>query len=507
MSTGRNIIKYCKIRFRLLSPLQIGSGENNVTDHDIIKDAQGKPFIPASAIAGYFRDALFRSLLTQMDKEYARRTIDSALGYVLINREENDDTSISDIYNVSEDDDFPQSKKSSLIFYDANINENQFHVTRRDQVALNERKSSVPGAKFDTEILEPDVTFDTYLEEVLNEVNAESMAEKILQIWSCDEVAFGAKTTRGMGAVEVEKIWEKDFDLNTPDGTKEWVDFSVYGEPYGSSFTENDEVTERYVSSRTQNTPGNSCTLTLSLSQKGGISIRRYTTGPSASPDNNSNKKSNESAQIPDYEQMTEHVRHKQNSRRGSSSEEPGWVSVQRPVIPGTSWAGAFRHHMKGLMSATEQEMECWFGHVRGKDKTKSIITFSDSIIEGASSKLLSRNAIDRFSGGTIDGALFTEKTYYGGHTKLKIHFREDVRLNENIESASIEKKYKDALAATIADLHAGFMAIGGLTAVGRGLFTVTAFNGEPFSGDAMELYELVHAYLFGKGDASEEGT
>lgn len=507
MSTGRNIIKYCKIRFRLLSPLQIGSGDNNVTDHDIIKDAQGRPFIPASAIAGYFRDALFRSLLTQMDKEDARRTIDTALGYVLINSDEDGDTSTTGMISVPEDDDSPQSQKSSVIFYDATINEEQFHVTRRDQVALNERKSSVRGAKFDTEILEPDVTFDTYLEEVLSEDNVESMTEKILRIWSGKEVAFGAKTTRGMGAIEVEKIWEKDFDLNTPDGTKEWVNFSVYGEPYGNTFTEDDEVTKRYASSKTANTPGSSCTITLSLQQAGGISIRRYTTGPSASPDNDSNKKNRASVQIPDYEQMTEYVRQKQNSDQNSSSEEPVWVSVQKPVIPGTSWAGAFRHHMKGLMSATEHEMECWFGHVRGKDKTKSIITFSDSIIKGASSKLLSRNAIDRFSGGTIDGALFTEKTYYGGHTDLKISFREDVRQNENIKSASIEKKYKEALAATIADLHAGFMAIGGLTAVGRGLFTVTAFNGAPFSGDAVDLYELVRAYLCEKSDASEEGT
>ena len=209
MSTGRNIIKYCKIRFRLRSPLQIGSGENKVTDHDIIKDAQGKPYIPASAIAGYFRDALFRSLLTRMDKKDARGIIDTALGYVLINSDDSD-TFISGVNSVPEDDDSPQSQKSLVIFYDATINEEQFHVTRRDQVALNERKSSVRGAKFDTEILEPDVTFDTYLEEVLNEDNVESMTEKILQIWSGDNVAFGAKTTRGMGAVEVEKIWEKD---------------------------------------------------------------------------------------------------------------------------------------------------------------------------------------------------------------------------------------------------------------------------------------------------------
>ena len=33
-------------------------------------------------------------------------------------------------------------------------------------------------------------------------------------------------------------------------------------------------------------------------------------------------------------------------------------------------------------------------------------------------------------------------------------------------------------------DLHNGYMAVGGLTSVGRGMFEIIAVNGDNFSGD-----------------------
>ena len=500
MNTDRNLIKYCKIRFRLLSPLEIGSGENNFTDHDLIRDSEGKPFIPASAIAGYFREALFCILLPVKGKEEARDIINSTLGYVRINAEEDNGILEPNDADTAVDPDFPQSLESTVFFYDATINEEHYHISRRDQVALNDYKSSLTGAKFDAEILEPDVTFDTYLEETLNGNNCNSMIDKILRIWSTERVSFGAKTTRGMGITQIEKILIKDFDLNTPEGTEAWVDFSIYGGTYGDSFTEEDDVTGQYIDGNTEQTSGNDCTITLSLQQEGGISIRKYTTGSSVSMDPSFHKKSlSKPASSPDYEQMTEHVSIKQDARHGADQNGDRWISESRPVIPGTSWAGAFRHHMKVLMSASEHDLGKWFGYVKGKNKEKSLISFSDSIIEGSRAKIISRNAIDRFSGGTIDGALFTEKTYYGGRTELSIRFREDIRESVNKQSAVVERKYKEAFAASIADLHAGLMAIGGLTAVGRGIFKVTGFNGIPFTGDAEDLYKMVLEFLCAK--------
>ena len=75
---------------------------------------------------------------------------------------------------------------------------------------------------------------------------------------------------------------------------------------------------------------------------------------------------------------------------------------------------------------------------------------------------MVSRNAIDRFTGGCVENALFSEKIYYGGKTVLNIKLKE-----------KCTKEFYKVLASTIMDLHMGFVALGGETSVGHGLFRV----------------------------------
>ena len=108
--------------------------------------------------------------------------------------------------------------------------------------------------------------------------------------------------------------------------------------------------------------------LQLELKQVGGISIRRYTT----------QLPQNEQEAVPDYEQLTVHEK-----------EEI------LPVIPGTSWAGAFRHRMQQLVPDLNNKL-C-FGVVDEKEKVKSNIRFSETQISKAKAKIYSRNTINRF--------------------------------------------------------------------------------------------------------------
>ena len=55
MSKIRKIKKYYRIEFELTSPLAVGSGENNLTDKDIVRDSRGIPYIPGSSLAGVYR--------------------------------------------------------------------------------------------------------------------------------------------------------------------------------------------------------------------------------------------------------------------------------------------------------------------------------------------------------------------------------------------------------------------------------------------------------------------
>lgn len=462
-------IQYCRILFHLTSPLIVGSGRNNYTDHDIIRNGKNMPYIPGSAVAGAIRSLTEADLISEYGEDKAIDIGEKVYGYVRIAGKD----IVSDDKTNHADNGI--SENSCVLFYDANIvdeTDGSIHVSTRDHVALDDYKNSYPGKKFDSEILEPSVFFETYIEQYNHagkkETNIE-MIERIIRLWKGAGVSFGSKTTRGMGETEIVGAWIRNFDLNDPKSVVDWSRFSVYGNDWGKN------VLGEYAAFL-KKLPE----IRLVLRLKGGISIRKYTTGVSTKV-----------KAEPDYEQMTEHIR-VPNGTAGDYVKNGGSNSTQvvvRPVIPGTTWSGAFKHSMKNLMKATDDQVNMWYGYVKGKKKENSKIDFSDSVLEGATEKVLSRNAIDRFSAGTVDGALFTERTWYGGTTNLTIRF------NERIDSEE-DRPFRQALAATIADLHSGFLAIGGLTSIGRGIFEVIQINNHEFSGNAEELYTKVISIL-----------
>ncbi|MBR6769763.1 MAG: hypothetical protein IKM28_00695 [Lachnospiraceae bacterium] len=411
----KKIIKkiYYKIEFELASPMTIGTGENQFTDKDIARNSKGVPYIPGTALAGINRSFF--------DDNEEKERINKYFG------------------NVS----MEQIVESRIVFYDAQIadEEESYMVSNRDMVALDLYKTAIVGAKFDMETLEPGIKFVTYMEQNYLDKNDEAIADEIVNHWLRNEVYLGAKTMRGYGAIRKVKVWKIAFGFASEDKSEktlvEWLAFDMYRKSDWESaeLVEKPEEESRYM-------------LQLELKQVGGISIRRYTT----------QLLQNEQEAVPDYEQLTVHEK-----------EEI------LPVIPGTSWAGAFRHRMQQLVPDLNNKL-C-FGVVDEKEKVKSNIRFSETQISKAKAKIYSRNTINRFTGGTVDGALFTEKAYYGGETTLVISF-----------GKAPEDKVKYALAAAIADLHHGFLAVGGLTSIGRGCFQVKKVNGKEVEGD--DIYQ-----------------
>lgn len=390
MKTFEKIIYY-KLQMTLASPLCIGSGRNDETDRDVMVDASGRPFIPATSITGVLRSAL--------DEEKAKEIFGFISGEK--NNSEKSDSKIR-IYDARQQDD------------------GTYYITSRDCVKL-ENKVGVKGAKFDMQAVETGAEFVSYIE--LLDESFKDETEKLFSMVNEGVLRFGSKTTRGYGQVKL-KVYKKEITT-----AEEWFTVgSVFGE---CVFEEKDSIT---LPKYTENT----IKLKLDLECKGGISIRAYSTDVNA----------------PDYETMGLHsVRDKNNNKT--------------PVIPGTSWTGAFRSRFEEI--AGKEKAQELFGFVEEKSgvAAKSKIYFSESKLEDGSYKELTRNSIDRFSAATKDSALYTERTYYYGKTTLEITL-----------PADSDRKSIFALTACLADLHNGFLSVGGLTSVGRGMFTVTAVNG-----------------------------
>lgn len=316
-----------------------------------------------------------------------------------------------------------KSSGSRIKFYDAELISDESFTTVRDSVAL-ENKVGKKGAKFDLEAVESGVDFSALIELDDADENEDGMISEAISAIDAGYLRIGSKTSRGYGQLKVVSIRKAEFIL--PSDREKWLGFdpfdskSVYYSDYRLS-----EYSDKFVA------------LKISLKQKGAVSIRSYTV---------KNASDIESA---DYIQLS--------------------LKDGTPVIPGTSWAGAFRERFKKLSGDCELTKNV-FGDVDQKKKTqkKSSVYFGESIIKNSVMKVITRNSIDRFSSGTKDGALYTERTCYNGNCELSIFIRKDI--------SDLEKIMK-LMSAVICDLDRGYLSVGGLTAVGRGMFSVEAIK------------------------------
>lgn len=377
-----NRIKYFSIVFELASPLAIGSGENANTDSDIILDNSGKPTIPATAIAGVFRNYLNKK----------------------------------DIFgNIDEND----PAESDIRFYDAQLISDSFFTTVRDSVKL-EDKVGVNGAKFDMEAVETGISFETVIELKDDGSDAESDILRTLEAINAGFLRIGSKTSRGYGRLKVVSLKKAEFTL--PDNRAEWLDFDLF-----------DAEDKCYKETALPDSADDFISIKLKLKQNGAVSIRSYTV------------KNADDISSADYIQLS--------------------LKDGTPVIPGTSWAGAFRDRFRQLSNDTLAKELFGYVDTENLSQKKSLIYFSESEIVGGEMKVITRNSIDRFTAGTKDGALYTEKTCYNGSCGLEIF------INKNgLEDA---EKNIALICAVICDLDKGYLAVGGLTSVGRGMFTV----------------------------------
>lgn len=165
-----------------------------------------------------------------------------------------------------------------------------------------------------------------------------------------------------------------------------------------------------------------------------------------------------------------------------------------KSIASGTSFKGAIRHQALRIANTFsdklgEKFVNKLFGYVDGVAAKKSRVRVNESEINSVLfPKLHQRNKIDRFSGATIDGALFDARAIYDGKINLIIEVLsqklEDEK-NENLTDEEKEqikarneeklKRYEKekALMLFVArDLCAGFLAVGGGKNVGRGVFS-----------------------------------
>lgn len=390
-----------KGKVELLSPLLIGGGENDESDIDVIKDKNGNPFIPATSFIGVLRH-YFQPFISEKDK-------------------------LNNFWGYSEK---KVSKGSSVSCSDLVLEDGSTTVIVRDGVRIDNKKGMAKDkGKYDYEVVERGVSFKLIMIASYNDKDTKEFAKKMLgtiqSSLSEEKINFGAKSNNGLGKVKLSDSVIYDYDFSNKENVLAWLknaDGSIVSDISKFEIKDESFVIDSFFDLKTS------------------LIVKSYPTDPN-SPDS-TNIKSN-----------------------------------TQNVLPGTSIKGAIRARAERILNTKFDDakatsiLNSLFGFVHETDSNakaiRSRVKVEEYIFpeEKFAEEIQSRIKIDRFTGGTIAGALFDSMPLFrNGKTG-----KEDV-INIKIIIKDAKPYEKGLLLLVLKDLWTGDLALGGEKNVGRGV-------------------------------------
>lgn len=426
------------------TPLAIGSGNKDIkTDSVVAKDINELPYIPATTLAGLIRHSLPEEL-----QEYW-------MGFQKKKDGEGSRIMLSEGKILSADG----NPIDGLNLVKDKITQLCRELPIRQHVRINQQGTAVKNGKFDEEIVPKGVRFCFEIELMAEESNSGIM-DTVLAIIQSDGFRIGSGSRSGFGKIEVVGILRRDLDLCVPNELALYLGKS-------SSLAKAWEGYRPYTPSATKESD---CILyTLELRP---VDFMFFGSGFGD-----------------DRSDMTFVREPVVTWDRGEATVE----ELKRVIlIPASSVKGALAHRtayhynrLEGVFAdkKTAEELEQGTGKEnkavktlfgsegdrKGKNKQRGNILFSDVIEKQKApleKKVLNHVKIDRFTGGAVDGALFSEEVLYapGKIFNLELMLR---------KTAVDEKdgKIVKAFEAALTDLCKGYLPLGGGVNRGNGTF------------------------------------
>ena len=413
---------YYQLKMYQKSPLRISSGDNETTDSDLLLDGRGCPFIPGSSIAGVLRE--------YYSKRASAADVNELFGYVSGETLANSHVTVSD---------------GTLGRLAA---AGDYRITVRDGIRLDEWGVTVSGSKYDFQVVETKRPYSSVLEwtgdSAAYEREIAGGLDLLMRAVAADGISFGARTTRGYGNMSVT-VKRKEF--NFPEDLENWLMF----DPFEEEMFEDGED----IAAESGDLYARDICISARIQIKGSFSVRV----------NTARAERLEDGSVPDSVPL--------------SSQD------HKPVIPGTSWAGVFRHHMLSLLrqcgSLEKEKLNRLFGVEETENAhTKSSICFDETEIHGGEAYSITRNAVDRFTQAPRNSALFTARYWQGGVGTL----------NVRVQKEKMDKFLAQLLAVALIDLDLGLLTFGGSAGTGQGRCEIISLmvNGEDATGRLKKL-------------------
>lgn len=434
-----------RIVIEATTPLAIGSGEKDIiTDARVAKDVNGLPYIPGTSLAGIFRHAVGEHKKESHIWGFQKRNSGRGSEIIFTN------ANIIDSEGAVVDG---FTKKNAFLkrYNDLPI---------RQHAKLNEKGAAAKTGKFDEEIVYKGSRFCFEMELMMKEENMEedmTASKRILSELYKKSFRIGGGTRSGFGEVAViscktrlldlkedmQKYLDKSSSLTDTafwldaddfqpihDGDNQWVaykielkpdDFFLFGSGYGDDDADMTPVKESYV------------------------------------------------------------------EWNGSNGE----FKDDNVLIPATSVKGALSHRVafyynqKTGYMADEHDAEDYKNHVGNKNEAvialfgtedtedpdiqRGNVMISDIIQKSSNlkGKILNHVSIDRFTGGAIDGALFSEKVTDGSGSSY------DLLIMVNKKAFKTEN-VRESFESALDDICNGMLPLGGGVNRGNGVFSGT---------------------------------
>ena len=444
----------------LKAPLLIGTGSNddkNQTDIQILKGKDGIPFIPGTSLTGVLRQ------------------------YV----EEDDPRAAALLFgeDVEHPSAYELKLQSSIILYDIKLRNAE--IVRRDSVNIDGLTGTgIKQGKFDYEAIDQGahgIFAADIIWRGIHEKEKELLDNKLERLWNhlSDGIHLGARTAIGFGRAVLEDIEIDCYDFQDP------ADTAAY---FLNKPSKSHKIFKHKASEHAY--PSNNFIVDADFALKSGLLVR-------------------------DYDKS-----HMEDSSENSIDAIMLRDSDGNWLIPGTSLKGVLRHRAEYILQSMGRDtdiLESLMGpdpaklrsHLSPKLRSRFRVDEVRMVAANLKAYPQSRNRVDRFTGGTIDAALFTMVPVWQKDPAEKA-----LSMHWEIHNA---QPWEIGLALLLLkDMWLGKIAIGGGKSVGHGrlsgLQACLHYDGSTISlsegkGVSPEIAESLQKYVDAFTNRKEAGA
>lgn len=451
-----------RIECKAKTPLLISSGEKSaVIDDLILKDCNGLPMIQGTSINGVLRH------LAQKSNMFSNKEIDTLFGQ----SNADDEHAHSSLLRISQARFICQNEivSENINFELIDLADNLLALNPiRQHVCINNKGTATNNGLYDHEVVRKGSRFLFEIELLswsCSENELKSNFEKILALLNSPSFNIGGGSRKGFGQVELIKCEKYFFNLENENDLNNYLTYPK---------TLNQEGAKGEYSLIDEQVKFDNTTHYLLQLYPDLVS---FIFGDNEMDNDADNKSKEETA-----------IQYENNDIK----------LISYYVIPGSSIKGAVAHRFKYYLNKAynnfidklneneENNINKDYYNLLGNSSNKNdndnkagSIYIDDVFLNPTTidkNKIFTHVAIDRFTGGALDSALFDEKPLISHEPiSILIKIETDILMTGQIQIA-IEN--------TLTDICKGYLPLGGMVTKGHGIFTGRLFR------DNIELFD-----------------